>query len=122
MRFAILLLACMPVCLTGCSAIILGTGTRLDELEKRERVHQKFGESISQDESEGMLAEDYLTHRKIADTTSGIYLVMGYVGTLGLGELIWFPKASYRVIRNSIVGQHLRVFYDDQGKVQKNRT
>lgn len=44
---------------------------------------------------------------------------MGYVGTLGLGELIWFPKASYRVIRDSIVGQHLRVFYDDQGKVQK---
>jgi hypothetical protein len=44
---------------------------------------------------------------------------MGWCYTLGLGEIVWFPHQAFVAARRSILGQELRVTYDEAGNVQQ---
>lgn len=115
----------LPVLLTacalpgaGCSAFIISSGQHLSELTTQSQVHESFGLPAAAGQTEGgNTFEEFTTHRKIAEPEKGIYLTMGYVCTLGLGEFIWFPHEAWVAERRSIVGQKLRFTYNDAGDV-----
>ena len=118
MRFLPVLLTAYALSAAGCSAIIISSGQHLSELTTRAQVHESFGLPTAAGQTEGgNTFEEFTTHRKIAEPEKGIYLAMGYAGTLGLGEFIWFPHEAWVAARRSIVGQKLRFTYNDAGEV-----
>jgi hypothetical protein len=101
----------------GCTGFITSCGQDLSKLTTQVEVHKTFGLPAAIGQAEGHTFEEFTTHRKIAEHWKGIYLVMGDAGTLGLGELIWFPHEAWLASRRSVVGQILRFTYDDAGTV-----
>lgn len=112
-----LLVLVLALSTIGCSVLVVNSGTNLEKLTTRAQVHDSFGQPINSGQIDDEPFEEFITHRKIAEQNMNIYLVMGYAGTFGLGELIWFPQQSYLAIRRSVVGQRLRFTYDEAGMV-----
>lgn len=123
MRFAILLSACLPVCLSGCSSLVRLCGKDLGTLKTRDDVRQMFGEPFETSHLGNKdVIEDHITHSKLSRSITrmgGGYDCSLFFTTFGLSELIEFPRESYRAIRKSIDGQNLRFQYDPQGKLAR---
>lgn len=118
MRFALLIFACLPVCLTGCSAVVAGSGIRLDDLKNRDAVHAKFGEPVrSSQPTETTTTEEFVTRKKIGVWLDSNGCVLGFGVTWGLSEFIAFPYYTFREMNHFIAGQHLRFTYDVMGNV-----
>ena len=121
MRTAYLLMAAAALAPAGCSSLIVNSGQDLSKLTTRAQVHEAFGPPAAVEPTGEHTTEEFTTRRKIAEPYKNIYLAIGYVITLGLGELIWFPHQLYVAGRRSIVGQHLRFSYDSEGRVTEIR-
>src|SRR5262249_24804142 len=115
MRFFQLLLVVCAVGGSGCSALVALSGQDLSTLSTKAAVRAKCGTPESDGQAAGQSFEEFSARRKIAQPWKGTYLTMGFSGTLGLGELVWFPHQSYIAIRRAIVGQQLRFTYDSNG-------
>ena len=120
MRIAVVLLSILPICLSGCSSLVRNSGKDLDTLKTRDDVRQMFGDPFETKLlGDKYFIEDHITHSKLSEQCS-LWEGLGediFVSTFGLSELIMFPSESYRAIRKSIVGQHLRFRYDLEGKL-----
>jgi hypothetical protein len=117
MRAAFLLPIALAIANGGCTALVIGSGQDLAKLTTRDQVHQSLGEPVAGGEADGQAFEDFITHRKLAEPEKGIYLAMGDISTLGLGELYWFPQQLYVACRRSIAGQQIHITYDNAGRV-----
>jgi hypothetical protein len=118
MRFALLLSASLPVCITGCSAVVAGTGIRLDDLKSRDAVHAKFGEPIrSIQPNETTTTDEFVTRKKIGDWLASHGCVLGFGITWGLSEFYAFPYYSFCEAHHLIAGQRLQFTYDVMGNV-----
>ncbi len=117
MRAASVLLTGAVLATTGCSLLVVNSGKNLGDLKTREQAHEVFGPPIAAGESDGQPYEEFASRRKVAEPWQNEYLLIGYMATAGLGELIWFPKVLYREGRRVIVGQQIRVTYDASGAV-----
>lgn len=87
-------------------------------LATQAEVQQDFGAPVASGRVGDHSYEEFRTRRKISEGWKSIYYCMGYVVTLGFGEVVWLPSELYRATRRSIVGQTLRFVYDEEGNVK----
>ena len=102
----------------GCAVMIARSGKDLTDLTTKVEVHAALGEPDAVGADEGGAFEEFRTHRKIADygiRYAGPGYAMGLVMTCGLIDLILVPQELYLAGRRSILGQTIRVSYDDDG-------
>ena len=118
MRYSFLLMGILLVSESGCAMFIKQSGVKLDKLEDRETVHQQFGFPVRLGQSENLQTEEFLTHRKISEVQSGMVLI-AYLYTLCLYDLVAAPLEAYESIQKMINGQKLKVYYDTNGKIQR---
>lgn len=117
MRVPCLLLTASIISATGCTMLVVNSGTNLAELQTREQVEKVFRQPAIAGQTDGQHFVEYTTHRKIAEPKKNIYLCTGAVATWGFTELLFFPSESYRAARRSVVGQRVRFTYDAEGRV-----
>jgi hypothetical protein len=104
---------------TGCSWLVINSGQQLNDLKTREQVQEVFGPPAESGVFQDQAYDEFHTRRKIAEPWKNLYLATGWVYTLGLGEIVWFPHQAFVAARRSILGQELRVTYDEAGNVQQ---
>ncbi|MDY3561043.1 hypothetical protein R5W23_002302 [Gemmata sp. JC673] len=104
--------------LNGCAFLVATSGKDVGALATRDEVQHDFGTPVVSGSVEGQPYDEFRTHRKISEGWKSIYYSMGYVVTLGFGEVIWLPNELYRATRRSIVGQTVRFVYDEAGNVK----
>lgn len=121
MRYAALVLAAGSLASAGCSALIVGSGQRLGELTTQTDARAAFGEPVASGPIESGYYDEFLTRRKIAEPWKLIYITIGDVSTLGLGELLWCPLELSRVGYHGVVGQTVRFEYNEAGEVISTR-
>ena len=102
---------------TGCAAVLAASGKDLRDLKTREDVHATFGNPVATGEMEGLQYEEFVTRKKISDSSLAGPGAMAYVITVGLYDLIGFPYQLYVVGRHTLLGQVLRFSYSADGKV-----
>jgi hypothetical protein len=111
------LLICPLLPSLGCSAYIALSGKNLNELKTQSEVQATFGEPLATGQIDGKPFAEYTTRQKIAEPWKGMGLCMGWVMTLGFGELFFFPHELYVAGRRTLVGQKLQFVYDEAGNV-----
>jgi hypothetical protein len=117
LRFLLFTLAALAVSSTGCSLLLMRTGTDID-LGSRDDVHRELGSPTSTNEEHGQHCEEYFTRRKIAESYSTTQLeAMSHFRTLFIFEPIVFPIEFYTAIKRSVVGQQIQFTYDADGKI-----
>jgi len=117
MRYLWFILVLSILSSAGCAALINGSGKDLREIATKDQIHQVFGTPKVAGMSDGESFEEFHTHRKLSERWKGEYFLFADIMTLGLGELIMFPRELYRAGREIIVGQTLRFTYDEAGNV-----
>jgi hypothetical protein len=121
-RTASLLLVAVALAQTGCSALVANGGEKLIRFTSRAQVHDAFGPPVAVTAAVGGgTVEEFVTRRKIADQDALIYIAMLDGPTLGLAELYLFPREVFVAARRSVLGQRLRVEFDDAGGVVQIR-
>jgi hypothetical protein len=105
----------------GCSFLLATSGKDLGTLPTREEVREEFGPPVASGVEDGAHYEDFHTRRKIADWRDGTGYAMGYAMTLGLVELYALPRQVFITSKRSVLGQDLRFYYDETGKVVQVR-
>lgn len=116
MRYALLLLA--PALLaTGCSLILSDIGPSFSEFDTREKAHKEFGQPVTMGYENGKPFEVFHTRRKFKDG-AGLEDLAKFYCTFGLNEVYLFPVALFRLTRTAVVGQTLRLTYDEEGSVK----
>src|SRR5262249_2037169 len=103
----------------GCSCLIAQSGKDILALGSKEEVRKQFGAPVKSGEGPdpGQSYDDYRYHGKVAETwRAGLYSFNDGM-TFGLGEFWLFPYELYRVGRNCLHGQDLRIYHDSAGHV-----
>jgi hypothetical protein len=104
----------------GCAALIAQSGTDLDTLKTKEKIHALLGEPVACGVADGKAFEEYHTRRKISDHAIfrlGEGYFMAWTMTCGAIDLYCVPHELYLVGRNTLLGQKVRVTYDGSGTV-----
>ena len=117
MRYALLLLLLTVFASTGCSMMLAEAGTHSSEFDTREKAHKLFGEPINSGSIEGQQFEEFFTRRKFA-AGGGLEDLAKFIYTLGLNELYLFPVALVRLTGTTLIGQTIRLIYDEKGAVK----
>ena len=117
MRYALLSLLVPTLLATGCSLILSDIGPEYSEFDTREKAHKLFGKPTSAGSEDGQAFEEFYTRRKFKDG-GGMEDLARFYCTLGLNELYLFPVALFRLTRTTILGQTLRLTYDEEGSVE----
>ena len=113
----LLLVTAMVVRLSTCSMLIAQSGYDLTRLWTRDDVHKEFGEPVATGTVKGFVYEDYRSRRKIAERRRAHDLRDEALITLGIAELIAFPRELFLLCRRAIFGEHIRFVYDGFGHV-----
>jgi hypothetical protein len=119
MRYHYFLLTFGILLTAGCAAVVNGRGVYLPDVKTRDQVHQVFGMPTDAGEQDGIMFEEFRTHRKLSKAWMGEYYLFADLETLFLGELYWFPRELWRAGRERIIGHTLRFTYDQEGNVDK---
>jgi hypothetical protein len=103
----------------GCSMLIAQSGKDLNICATREEVRAELGEPCASGVEEGKRFEEYRSRWKISEAGSYGCLTygMGFAMTFGASELLLFPQALYLLGKRTVLGQTVRVTYDDAGIV-----
>lgn len=117
MRYALLLLLAPALLATGCSMMLAEAGTRYSEFDTREKAHKLFGKPINSGSIEGHQFEEFFTRRKFSDG-GGLEDLARFICTLGLNELYLFPTELFRVTRSTVLGQTIRITYEEDGCIK----
>ena len=102
---------------SGCSVFIASCGKDLSTLKDGDQVRQEFGKPEACGVQNGTAFEDFKSACKVSDGNRATGLLMLAGMTLGLSELIMFPNEVYREWRSTVVGQDIRFYYDQEGKL-----
>jgi hypothetical protein len=120
MRLISLAFVAITLLTSGCAGMISGVGTRLLFLTTREEIHAQLGEPTVSGFADGEPFEEYHTRRKISEAGTlrlGDGYAMAWVATLGAIDLICVPHELYLLGRRSLLGQTVRVTYDEAGTI-----
>jgi hypothetical protein len=118
-RADLLFVAVLGLC-AGCAALVASSGQDLTPLRTRDEVHTQFGKPDKDGVENGVVYEEYFTHRKIAERNSarlGDGYGMALLMTCGLADLVFLPRELFVAGERAIAGETIRVTYDESNDV-----
>ena len=121
MRYARLLLPFLAALACGCSCMIAGAGTDLGAVETKAEMHSVLGEPVTRGLADGQPYEEFRTRMVISDDQSSTdegYALLLFV-SCGTSELVTVPYQLGLLCKRSLVGQTVRVTYDQKGHVSQ---
>jgi hypothetical protein len=120
MRLVCWLLLVSALFSSGCAMMIATTGKDLTKLKTKNDLHAWLGEPEKAGVENGQEFEEFRTRWKIADRTTryvGPGYAMGLVITCGTCDLVLVPYELYLIGQRTVLGQTIRVTYNQKGEV-----
>jgi YD repeat-containing protein len=112
----------VSACLTfscGCAFMIAGAGKDLGRVESKRDMHAALGEPVAKGVADGREYEEFRTRKVIAEDLT--FQVEGYgmawACTLGTIDLVCVPYQCYLLGKRTLLGQTIRVTYDQEGRI-----
>jgi len=118
MRYGGLLLCIVTVFHSGCASELAGAGKDLGALTSLEEMRDGLAEYGASGVAEGKRYEEFRTRKVIAQNQDGHEgYIIAWASTFGTIDLIAVPYQVYLIGKRSVVGQTVRVTYDEDGSI-----
>jgi hypothetical protein len=121
MRSLILVVSILVLPVSGCSLFIANTGKDLTLIGSNEDAHIELGKPVASGTDKALEFEDFSYHSKVyrEEEVGSASISLGM--TFGLGEVILFPAALAHLGKALILGEKVRLYYDERGLVKMCR-